>query len=372
MTFTDLEKLLLQGMPEPHKPPVGFLELAGQSHREVVITSLYASFLNRHLYPELAGLFSSSLLELINEAFDVQGRDKFSIEEYEVHTEWAVGKERIDILITDDQSESAVLIENKIYHFLANKLLNYWDGVPGQYTYKSGVILALEPTPIPAEVKGKFVCITHRQWIDRIKERGLPLALDSKVYVYVNDFFNTLMELSKELEMDDNLKFYYDHKEQIIQANALFEAAKKFVCGQLSELRNSKEWDTYGNNSVWIHLWPKGQKEDIVFVIGYPHLYHPQKGKPTSFEILIQLGPKALNFDAELLSIAEECDSFKSMSKINKSAAGQWKQILLKSYPIEHEAIAGWVHRALEKIEQDFRPLYNRMRTHLAEKETVL
>lgn len=107
------------------KQKIGFLEIIGKQHHENINSALYAHFLNCG-NPELQALFLDSLLYLIHEKI----YKKLNFSNYKITTEAITPKGRIDILIEDYYNQTAIIaiiIENKIYHYLDNNLEDYWQ-----------------------------------------------------------------------------------------------------------------------------------------------------------------------------------------------------------------------------------------------------
>lgn len=359
----NLLPILSLRIPDPPKPHIGFLEICRQAHRETVNSAIYATFLDPEFSPEIARLFLSALIELLEEHLP----ERLHIEDYQVHTEWGSSKGRIDIVIMDQTNNSVILIENKIYHILQNDLEDYWIAFDEKILHKQGVVLTLFPSEVKSSLKGRYVNLTHMDWIRQIEKKGLPVGLEPRHYQYLNDFFQTMKNLSKGNAMDEQIKFFFDHQSHMIRAQELYSSAQKFVMDQVSFIRNDPNWENYGNNSSWIHLWPAGQKEDIYYVLGFDKIYHPEKSGRPEMTIYIQIEGAAMQHDSALREIAKNRSDHSLYQFEGGGGNDHWKHFAFKRYELTPEQINNWVGFALNEIENVFSPFYNALRDYLSE-----
>lgn len=246
-----LLQLLSLTIPKASGQPDGFLEIAGIAHRENVNSRIYAHFLNSH-HSGVRSSFLNALLELVTE----KSGKSIDIQSCVALLENATDKNcRIDLLIKDHGNQSAIVIENKIYHHLDNDLLHYWDHVPCKEENKVGVLLTLEPHTIPEEVAGKFVNITHNEWIGRIRQNGLPMDIPANYYHYITDFANTIDRLTKSYTMNEQARFYFQHAPKVIEAKNTMDQAYGFLEDQLNILAGKLGWSTYGSAIDWKNFW---------------------------------------------------------------------------------------------------------------------
>lgn len=234
--FPELIELLSLDVPEPLPRHVGFLEIAGREEKEVTISKVYQHFLDSSTSPEISGIFIKAIKELCEISFKVDA--------VKAYTEYpATGQQRIDILLHDESNDTYIIIENKIYHTLDdNDLLNYWNSIPAPAHHKMGVILTLEPLSDPDEWKPYYTNITHSQWIDKVNEIGLPLITDSKQYIYLQDFMNTIKQITKTYDMNDQASFYFRHARKLYRAIQTKSEAQRFVNAQLDIVRASDKF----------------------------------------------------------------------------------------------------------------------------------
>lgn len=262
----DLIDLLTLKIPSAETNPVGFLEIAGMAHYENVNSRVYAYFLNQNNYSELAQRFVEALLALVKEK---TGKE-IELNQYDIVTEDLTNKNnRIDITLNDTESQSAIIIENKIYHYLHNDLDDYWEHFNYPAENKIGILLTLEAHSIPEYAKGKFVNVTHAEWTNRIQQNGLPSKLPQNIYTYLNDFFATIEQLTKSTTMNEQTKFYFEHTQQVLLAKKTEEEALAFISGQIQQLAGMLDWEVYGKSYDWRNIWDAKNELKTYYTIWY-------------------------------------------------------------------------------------------------------
>lgn len=352
-----LEQLITLHIPEAEPTPIGFLELCSQSHRETVVSSVYAAFLDRSINEAVAELFLTTLLE-ISGASEVDG---FQIEDYRVVTEWATEKGRIDLVLLDKTNRSAFIIENKIYHYLANDLNDYWHSLESHADHRVGIVLALTDTAIPKEVTGDYRSITHQQWMEAIEQRGLPPGLDPKFYVYLNDFIQTLKRLSTPNPMDSTIRFFFQHQDQLVKAAELYSEAQKFIMSQLDLFHSDNKWKTHGANTRWLQFWHDKQKEDIYYTVVFEDLFHPQPGQPPKFTLYVQIDKQALAKEKELVAVAAEFQERLGFQFGGDARSGVWKHLLHKEYVLSIDQLDRWGALLYEEVTEKYADMYKKL-----------
>ena len=284
----DLKDLTI---PPKAPAPKGFLELCGQSHRETVNSATYKGFLDQSNYPDLAKVFMRALIEVAK----LDDNEGARFEHYEVFTEWSTGKGFIDLVILDREKRAAIVIENKIYHYLHNDLGDYLTSLKDDADYIAGLVLALTELPLDDQArKLGFKSITHQQWMDAIKTITSIEELPNPQRIYLNDFIATMEWLRYDTGMDERTRYYFNNAQVIQQAKSLHNEAVAFITNQLSKLRWDEKWETYGRNSESFQFWPKGQTENISYVCEFKRLHSPERDGLFILTIAYQLERDAL------------------------------------------------------------------------------
>jgi hypothetical protein len=301
----ELQLLLSLDIPSATPNPDGFLEIAGIAHYENVNSRIYAHFLNSE-HEGIRSAFMDALLELIEEKSGKQ----LDIQNYRAQLEDPTNKNyRIDILIKDEVNQSAIIIENKIYHILNNDLLNYWEHVQFKDENKVGVLLTLEPHYIPEVVKGKFININHNDWINRIRKNGLPMGLPANYYQYINDFATTIDRLTKSYAMNEETHFYFQHAPKIIAAKRTMDEAYHFLENQLDILAAKLNWSKYGSAINWKNFWDAEKEFHSYLTVWYDPIINGE----LKFRIFIELWKEDIEYADELTSLLKDNQQFKKM-----------------------------------------------------------
>ena len=143
MNAIDLNKLQYfltrNDIPIIKGKPKTFLGIAKQPHYENVLSNIYAFYFDVHEVHKLKDLFVTSIMELINASSLAKENKVFdTFLNYEVLTEYGTkNQKRIDILLQNN--EQAIIIENKVYHFLNNYIDEYYNEINA--ATKVGIIL---------------------------------------------------------------------------------------------------------------------------------------------------------------------------------------------------------------------------------------
>lgn len=109
-----------------------FFSIAGFPHYENVLSNVYQFFFSTESSHGLGSLFIDALTDVITEG-RIQKQTLFNLQRVTVERELSTGNGRLDLLLHDGPAEgqwkkasTVVLIENKVYHWLANDLDDYW------------------------------------------------------------------------------------------------------------------------------------------------------------------------------------------------------------------------------------------------------
>ena len=350
----NIKELLAYDIPEFTPPEDGFLEIAGLSHYENINSKIYAYFLNQQKEPEIAEKFLAALFELIQQ----KKADKIiSFDDYEVSTEYATNKGRIDILIEDKNNQSAIIIENKIYHFLDNPLEEYFEYINGKPENKVGILLTLHhlSTQELKNIDSNYINITHKEWIDKIMALGLPANLNPKKYIYLNDFFQTINNLTTEINMNDLAKFYFNHTKKINSALLSLQEAQKFIDNQLEILAQRLNLSVFGKTYVWRNIWDAENEKETYYTIILDSLFNGNN----KVTVIIELIGEDFKRKED---VAKHLKNNKNITekglKINTSAGTtSYCHLISKEYDLTLTEIEDFADTLYKKIDSDFKPI---------------
>ncbi len=345
MDFQQL-KVFLQTHEIPvSEETIGFLEIIGKQHHENINSTIYAHFINCG-HDVVRNLFVESLCEIVSERSGKILNLKLALAQTEVYT----GNGRIDILISDQGNQNAIIIENKIYHFLGNELIDYWQHVKQPDDKKVGVLLTLYPHEIPENVSGKFINVTHIEWIKMVKNRLKPEILPYKYAVYISDFISTIENLTGDYPMNESVKFYFQHAGQILAANQAMRQTHDFINNQFEIIAKRIGWTTYGGLMDWRNFWDERNKLDTYLTIIVKDLL---KGK-LCFTLILELGERDIVYSDKLRNELKAC--LKTGMYWGKHEVN-YIHLICKNYEIELEDLEHFADFAERKIREDFAEL---------------
>lgn len=344
MEIQKLQSFLLDTPIPVYEPSTGFLEIIRKQHHENINSTLYAYFINSE-EPCVKGIFLEALLELIEEKCN----KKIQMFHAYAYTEVPSEKGRIDILIEDSTSDYKIIIENKLYANLHNDLLDYWNSVSAPEKCKIGILLTLNKHAIPNEVSGKFINIAHFEWINKIQEKFNPKVSDCALKVYLTDFINTVNNLTKSYQMNEQSRFYFTHAEKVNQAIATKYAAEVFLNNQLQLIANKLNWQQHGNSMDWRNFWDENNHLDTYLTIITQNLLN---GK-MKFMLILELYREDISKSAVLKQHLIE-QKFNLTGYKSESRNGQFMHFLTKEYDIEMNDFENFADFVVGKIKEDF------------------
>lgn len=237
-------------IPVFKKKPKTFLEIARQPHYEIVISNIYAFYLDPTEEHGLGDLFINSLVTCLNAKRENDWIEDFT--DFEIHTEYSTKKGRIDILLLS--SDSAIIIENKIYHHLNNNLQEYSDYVRKEIGNKDavyGLVLGLKEFNPKEE---NFVSLTHKELLSKVFQHLGEYVLDAseKYVTFLKDFYQNIINLSEKKMNEQNLAFYLKNKKEIsdlVQLKAQFKDYVKEEVKKACSSFNDLDFETVRANS---------------------------------------------------------------------------------------------------------------------------
>lgn len=354
---SDILKLLTLDIPEYSKKEDGFLEIIQMSHYENVNSRVYAYFLEQKNNEKIAKSFLSALQELIKE----KSEKEIEISEYICLAEDVTIKgNRIDITLNDTKNRSAIIIENKIYHHLDNDLMDYWNHFNYPNENKLGVLLTLNEHYIPEYVKDYFVNITHLEWISKVQELGIPSGIPHKFYVYLNDFFQTIENLSKNYEMNEQTEFYFEHASKILKAKETLTEAEKFINQQLQILASKLNLSVYGNSFIWRNLWDEKNKKKTFYTIIFNKLMHGEQ----KIQIIIELEREDKERVSELRDLLKDDELYLEMDR-NSKPEKNYIHFAKRAYTLTTEEVKQFAETVQNLIVNDFDPVMNKIMNHI-------
>ncbi len=346
----DLTDLLTIDIPGAPILPDSFLDITWQGHKENIISRIYGYFLNPKKNAAIAELFMNTLLELIKEHCD----KSLKFETYTCQLEESTDKgNRIDLLIRSPENEEAIIIENKIYHVLNNDLSDYWNYIKYPENQKVGIVLSLNKTYIPDALEGNFINITHIEWINRIKQRGLPSGITTNEFIYLNDFINNIERLSKSQTMNEQTKFFFNNPEKVLTAIDTYTAAKDYITTQLQIAAEKMGWELDGKAETYTYI--TDMSSNAYYTIIYDKMLSKEK-KDRAINIIIELYQDAIKQDEALRKVLSDNTYYKRLYT-NGSKTPYWIHFVSYEYPVSDNELENLGEFVYEKIKEHFEPV---------------
>ena len=293
-------------IPEIKANPKTFLGIAKQPHYENVLSNIYAFYFNPSEEHGLNDLFIMSFVDLINEKTE----GKFEISnDFDVFTEVSTKKGgRIDLLLQNE--EKAIIIENKVNHYLNNDLDDYWNST--EPNTKKAVVLSLKkihqilpiddsdkvtyPKPYP------FINITHLEFLDEVMKKSGDYLLNAtdKYIIFLKDLYQNIINLSNQMETK-NIQFYYNHQEKLNDIAKLKFAVRDHIAKEVelacnlvnTELKIQKVFlnKPRGDNGKRLRYYKLDKNEELMFTIIFDGLLSSKR----TLLFIVELNGSALN-----------------------------------------------------------------------------
>ena len=338
-----MKDLLSKDIPKQEIHLPGFLEIINKQTHENINSSVYAFFLNSEI-EELKSAFLQSLLDCI----ETKTEKRLHFQEAKTYTEFATKEGRIDLLVVDQQGNARIIIENKIYHWLHNNLLEYWEFIEQKEENKIGVLLTLEPQNIPEKVAGKFINITHKEWTSKIKEYTFSEEVPLAYKIYVSDFIKTIENLSKNHEMNSSVRFYFENAKKILDIQNTITETHQFLNNHYQLIADKIGWQTYGNAIEWKSFWDEKNSLDTYLTINTKPLLEGN----SKILIILELMREDKARCEELHEFLKDDEQFKKMKSGEKNK--HYYNFAVIEYEVTPQDLERFSDFVVEKIKSDF------------------
>jgi hypothetical protein len=357
MNLRDLEDFLDHNViPKIKKRPKTFLGIAKQPHYENVMSNIYAFYFNVDEVHGMQDLFINSLLEIINESKLRDQKKVAAISDFEVSTEVSTKKNgRIDILLSSE--DHAIIIENKVYHTLNNNLEDYWNSIKvtdNNEDNKIGIVLSLNKLNV---THGHFINITHIELLKRVIQNlgSYFMNAKDKYLVFLKDFYQNSINLSKS-EMDSKeLKFYFDNQPKIIEVKDFHFAVRDHIYNQVEDVVNLIDEDlilvkSKGEPNKRLRFFLSPRNKNLMFTVFFEKLLTPERG----LVLIVELKNELLRNKEQYKTIAftaEEESIIKPVFFTDKKP--NWCHFAVVRYQLNENEVSNLSQFIVEKLEKD-------------------
>lgn len=359
----DLIHLITLQIPEAKPIEQGFLDVVGHTTRENTINNVYRYFLDPQQSPILSNLLMDSLYELIDERYKSKSQQKqLDLGDYQVHREYATGSGRIDLVLESKGDQSVIIIEVKVYHWLANDLHDYWQTFKYSDEKKAAIVLSLEPLK-DWQVNEHFISITHAEWLNRSVQKGIPFELPIKEVLYFKDFVSNMNRLTHSKEMTEGVEFYLTHAEKITKAVQVRDEAFEFIIQQFQTVAANLNVELYGNERSFRHIWDKANQATAYYAV-LPEEAIDGQG---CVRVVLEVYSKAIPFKNEIWELIKDELKSHQLDKLTEGNA-HYQHIAGKTYRFSPKGYSQLAERITEGIQQDLEPVRQKIMEFLKTK----
>ena len=211
-------------LPKKRTHKETLLDIAGIDHLENHWSDIYAYFFNPKASHGLSRLFIDSLQDVLCSKTE---QSPLMMKSFSVLRECGVQDEkgntkRIDLLLQNE--DEAIIIENKVYAALYNRLDLYWNKPNVPEENKRGIVLSPWATPVKFH---NFVNITHEEFAHTIENNlsAYFATANPKSLILLQDFIQNIYNVTHAMN-EEEVYFYFENREKI---NRLAEIRKNVV-----------------------------------------------------------------------------------------------------------------------------------------------
>ena len=362
MILDTIENFLNQNeIPKIKGKPKTFLGIAKQPHYENVVSNIYAFFFNVYEEHNFKDLFIRNLIELIESSGLIKENNIFinTFSDFDIETEYTTNKGgRIDLLLSN--TEHAIIIENKVYHYLDNDLDDYWDSV--ESVNKVGIILSLKPISRNNYSQYKnaanFINITHSELLEHIQKKYVNYLLESsdKFTVFLKDFIQNIKNLSSTVMNEKEIDFYYSNQQKIRDTKAFSEGIENHVKSEIENAGNILNGvilsspRANSDRSNRIRYFVSQKNKNLMFTIGFDYLLTGQN----KLLLIVELANEALENREKYKEIDFTEDELQiSFSENFRTTNHNWSHFAIKEYILQGKDIHQLSSFILKKLEND-------------------
>lgn len=303
--------------PETPESQPTFFSIAGFPHYENVLSNVYAFFFRTNEPHGLGRLCFDALLDVvISHSPELPWPDTAFQHVHALRELTVSDRQRLDILLHDgpdgeswQNATAALLIENKVYHWLANDLDNYWESINSESIgqRKRGIVLGLRPEVLP----DSWIYVTHQEWATAVERRiGSRLyRADPRYVTLLLEMIANIRTMSQQDEsFDEQILFFQQHRAAISRAEKIrsdvFNQVPTVIQHTLA--RSYGVWFSAGSKREgWLTIYHHGNQH-LQYILGYYQVFHDEE---LSHDFRITLITKqndgtADAWQANLLSVA--------------------------------------------------------------------
>jgi hypothetical protein len=347
-------------MPSIKQQPKTFLEIARQPHYENVISNIYAFYFDPHEEHGLGHLFINSFIECVKEQRDHGKSFLDDFQEFIIDTEYGTqDKGRIDLFLYNDKQ--AIIIENKVYHHLANNLNDYWKTAKKDNRKEEsmmGVLLTL--TKHNDQLHKGFVNVLHIDFLQKVMNQLDEYVAEgsNKYLTFLQDLYQNIKNMSEKQLKEQDLKFYLNHADKIQALKQFEEKAFDHIKTELVKGADRKEGfsvqSARSSSYQWYnfrYLKKDGDKEvdNLMITIRFNELM--QKTRRLELYVEVQHDFKQLSVKPEVIDVL---DKYPALLQNVPKGQNFWEYLAYKELILTEEDylnLSDYIYDALNKPE---------------------
>ena len=225
-------------LPKKRTHKETLLDIAGIDHLENHWSDIYAYFFNPKASHGLSRLFIDSLQDILCSKTE---QSPLMMKSFSVLRECGVQDEkgntkRIDLLLQNE--DEAIIIENKVYAALYNRLDLYWNKPNVPEENKRGIVLSPWATPVKFH---NFVNITHEEFAHTIENNlsAYFATANPKSLILLQDFIQNIYNVTHAMN-EEEVYFYFENREKINRLAEIRKNVVSHICKTIEEDGNTK------------------------------------------------------------------------------------------------------------------------------------
>lgn len=225
-------------LPKKRTHKETLLDIAGIDHLENHWSDIYAYFFNPKASHGLSRLFIDSLQDVLCSKTE---QSPLMMKSFSVLRECGVQDEkgntkRIDLLLQNE--DEAIIIENKVYAALYNRLDLYWNKPNVPEENKRGIVLSPWATPVKFH---NFVNITHEEFAHTIENNlsAYFATANPKSLILLQDFIQNIYNVTHAMN-EEEVYFYFENREKINRLAEIRKNVVSHICKTIEEDGNTK------------------------------------------------------------------------------------------------------------------------------------
>lgn len=340
---THFADVLTREFPLEAKKGKTFLDIAQMPHYENVNSNILTFFLDQNEEHGFKDLFVTSLLELAS------SHKELSLLDWTVEREITTKQgKRIDIEIQSSDKDKVIIIENKIYHWLANDLNDYWQHYPNiNSSNKIGIVLSMYAINVKDV---RYINITHQQLCKQVlKNLGAYLLHgNTKYIVYLKDYIENINSFYMSNERKAKLEFYFENIDKVNELLNIKDDATTYILNQVTVVGEALGLPVRAKrkNDRRYFPFPEFKDDKLYYAIFVEHLFSSR----ATFKIIIE-GHK-IAYPVQQHIIDNISDKYHHLQHVDEPQP--YIHFLKKTYHFDPKDTANFSKVILEILERDF------------------